>query len=38
MSPLVGMQVDCPPPVELDGEEEYYVSSVEDGWVYQNEL
>jgi len=28
-NPLVGQQVVAPPPVEVDGEEEYQVSSVE---------
>jgi len=36
--PLFGQQVVPPPPVEVDGEEEYQVSSVEDGRVYRNQL
>jgi hypothetical protein len=35
---LVGQRVLPPPPVEVDGEEEYLVSSVEDSWVYRNQL
>ena len=39
--PLVGQRVEPPPPppsVEVDGEEEYQVSSVEDSRVYRNQL
>jgi len=32
--PIVGQCVEPPPPVEVDGEEEYQVSSVEDSHVY----
>ena len=30
--------VDPPPPMEVDGEEEYQVSNVEDSRVYRNQL
>ena len=36
--PLVGQRVEPPPPVEVDGEEEYQVSSVEDSRVYRSQL
>ena len=36
--PLVGKQVKPPPLVEVDGEEEYQVSSVEDSRMYRNQL
>ena len=36
--PLEGQVVLPPPPVEVDGEEEYQVSSVEDSRVYWNQL
>jgi hypothetical protein len=36
--PLEGQVVPPPPPVEVDGEEEYQVSGVEDSRVYQNQL
>jgi hypothetical protein len=36
--PLEGQVVPPPPPVEIDGEEEYQVSSVEDSRVYRNQL
>jgi hypothetical protein len=36
--PLEGQVVPPPPPVEVDGEEEYQVSSVENGRVYRNQL
>jgi hypothetical protein len=36
--PLVGQRVEPPPSVEVDGEEEYQVLSVEDSRVYQNRL
>jgi len=35
---LEGQQDDPPPPVEVDGEEEYQVSSVEDSRMYQSQL
>jgi len=36
--PLEGQVVLSPPPVEVDGEEEYQVSSVEDSRVYRRQL
>ena len=36
--PLDGQWVEPPPPVELDGEEEYQVSSVEDRRMYRCHL
>jgi hypothetical protein len=36
--PLEGQAVLPPPPVEVDGEEEYQLSSVEDSRVYRNQL
>jgi len=36
--PLRGQQVKPRPPVEVDGEEEYQVSSVEDSGMYRNQL
>jgi len=36
--PLEGQVVLPPPPVEVDGEEEYQVSSVEDSRVYRSQL
>jgi hypothetical protein len=36
--PLEAQVVLPPTPVEIDGEEEYQVSSVEDSWVYENQL
>ena len=36
--PLVGQQVEPPPSVEVDGEEEYQVSGVEHSRVYWNQL
>jgi len=36
--PLVGQRREPPPPIEVDGEEEYQVSSVEDSRVYRNQL
>jgi len=36
--PLVGQRIEPPPPVEVDGEEEYQVSTVEDSRVYRNQL
>jgi len=36
--PLEGQAVPPPPPVEVDGEEEYQVSGVEDSHVYRNQL
>ena len=36
--PLVGQRREPPPPVEVDGEEEYQVSSVEDSRIYRNQL
>jgi len=36
--PLRGQDIPPPPPVEVDGEEEYQVSSVEDSRVYRNQL
>ena len=36
--PLVGQRIEPPPPVEVDGEEEYQVSSVEDRRVDRNQL
>ena len=37
-NPLVGQRVNPPPVVEVDGEEEYEVSNVEDSRVYWNQL
>ena len=34
--PLEGQRVNPPPPIEVDGEEEYQVSSVEDSRIYRN--
>lgn len=34
--PLVGQQVDPPPPVEVDGEKEYQVASVEDSRIFHS--
>jgi len=36
--PLEGQVVDPLPPKEVDGEEEYQVSNVEDSRVYRNQL
>ena len=36
--PLRGQLVSPPPLVEVDGEEEYQVSSVEDSRMYRNQL
>lgn len=36
--PLIGQQREPPPLVEVDGEEEYLVSSVEDSRIYRNQL
>jgi hypothetical protein len=36
--PMVGQWVEPPPLVEVDGEEEYRVSSVEDSRVFRNQL
>jgi len=36
--PLVGQQLNPPPLVEVDGEEEYQVSSVEDSRIYRSQL
>lgn len=36
--PLVGQWIEHPPQVEVDGEEEYQVSSVEDSRVYRKQL
>jgi hypothetical protein len=36
--PMVGQWVEPPPSVEVDGEEEYRVSSVEDSRVFRNQL
>jgi hypothetical protein len=36
--PLEGQVVLPPPPVEVDGEEEYQVSSVEDSRMYRSQL
>jgi hypothetical protein len=36
--PLVGQVVLPPPPVEVDGEEEYQVQSVEDSRIYRSQL
>jgi len=36
--PLEGQGVPPPPPVEVDGEEEYQVSGVEDSRIYRNQL
>jgi predicted GH43/DUF377 family glycosyl hydrolase len=36
--PRAGQRVEPPPSVEVDGEEEYQVSSVEDSRVYRNQL
>jgi len=35
---LKGQRVNPPPPVEVDGEVEYQVWSVEDSWMYRNQL
>jgi predicted GH43/DUF377 family glycosyl hydrolase len=37
-NPLVGQRLEPPPSVEVDGEEEYRVFSVEDSRVYRNPL
>jgi hypothetical protein len=36
--PMIRQCVEPPPSVDVDGEEEYQVSSVEDSWVYWNQL
>jgi hypothetical protein len=36
--PLEGQVVSPPPPIEVDGEEEYQVSGVEDSRIYWNQL
>ena len=36
--PLGGQRIEPPPPVEVDGEEQYQVSSIEDSGIYQNQL
>jgi len=36
--PLRGQRVDPPPRVEVDGEKEYQVSSMEDSRMYRNQL
>jgi predicted GH43/DUF377 family glycosyl hydrolase len=36
--PLEGQVVPSPPPVEVDGEEEYQLPGVEDSRVYRNQL
>jgi hypothetical protein len=36
--PLEGQEVLAPPPVEVDGEEEYQVSSIEDSRMYRSQL
>jgi len=36
--PLDGQRIELPTPVEVDGEEEYQVSGVEDSRVYRNQL
>jgi hypothetical protein len=36
--PLEGQEIPPPPPVEVDGEEEYQVSGIEDNRVYRNQL
>jgi hypothetical protein len=36
--PMVGQRVEPPPPVEVDGEAEYKVSSVEDSRMYRSQL
>ena len=36
--PLVGQVVPPPPPVEVDGEEEYQVAGVEDSRMYRSQL
>jgi len=36
--PLVGQQIEPLPPVEVDGEEAYQVSSVEDSRMYRNQV
>jgi hypothetical protein len=33
--PMLGQHIEPPSPVEVDGEEEYQVSDVDDGRVYQ---
>jgi len=35
---IEGQQIHPPPPVEVDGEEEYQVSGVEDGRVYRKSV
>jgi hypothetical protein len=36
--PLLGQPVEPPPSVEVDGEEEYQIASVEDSRIYRNQL
>jgi hypothetical protein len=36
--PLQGRKIEPPPPVDVDADEEYQVSSVEDSQVYRNQL
>ena len=36
--PLVGQRIEPPPPVEVDGEDEYQVASVEGSRMYRNQL
>jgi hypothetical protein len=36
--PFMGQRVVPPPPVEVNGEEEYQVSSIEDSRVYASQL
>jgi hypothetical protein len=37
-NPLAGQRIKPPPPVEVDGKDEYQVSSVEDSRIYRNQL
>jgi len=35
---MIGQRIDAPPPLEVDGDEQYQVSSVEDSRIYRNQL
>jgi len=38
VDPLVGQRIEPPPPVEINGEEEYQASSIEDCRMYKSQL